>query len=126
MSDVDFPITISFIALNTIVIAMMIGWIGIYRGKINILRGDGGDTDLFKRSRIHGNLTEIAPIAIFSVGVGEALKLSPESLWSVVILFFVGRMLHYISYDHKIRGAWMGMSSLPPAAIGIWSLFQVF
>lgn len=126
MTELAFPVTMTFAALYAIVVSAMIAWIGLYRGRIRVLRGDGGDATLFKRSRIHGNLVEIAPAAILAVGVGEALGLGPEWLWGAVIAFFVGRVLHFVAYDHMIRGLWMGLSSLPAAAIGIWALLTIW
>jgi len=62
MTETLLPITFTFVSVLAILLIPLTGWVGIKRGKIGVLRGDGGDSDLFKRIRIHGNLMENAPL----------------------------------------------------------------
>lgn len=126
MDEFTLPVTFTFIALYGIAIFSLVAWIGIYRGKINALRGDGGDPILFKRSRIHGNLTENAPVMIAALGVSEHLGLSDSLLWTSVASFGVGRLLHFALYDRPMRGVPMGLTTFPALLMGGWILVTVW
>lgn len=120
------PVTATFLALCAILLMFKTGWIGLYRGAQNILRGDGGDPVLFKRIRIHGNFTETAPIAVLCVGMAERMGLGPVWLWLAVGSFFAGRIFHYMLYDTKMRGAAMSLVTGPALLLGIWMLVQIW
>lgn len=50
-----FNVSFTFVAICAASLFVLTGWVGVLRGKIDVLRADGGDADLFKRIRIHGN-----------------------------------------------------------------------
>lgn len=126
MSIESLPVTITFVAICAIALMPMTGWIGLYRGSTGILRGDGGDPVLFKRSRIHGNFIENAPLTAMSLAVAEALGMGATFLWLAVASFFAGRILHAVMYDQKIRALPMTLTQAPGVALGIWALLQVW
>ena len=120
------PVTFTFIGLYAIALVVLTGWIGLYRGATNQLRGDGGDPVLFKRSRFHGNLVENAPATALALGAGEALGLGINWLWLVVLSFIAGRILYFALYDRKIRALGMTMTQFPAAIIGVWVLYTLW
>lgn len=117
-----FPVTLTFIALCGVVIMPFTAWIGLYRERIGVLRGDGGDPVLFKRIRIHGNFIENAPLAALTLAAAEGVGLGQIWLWAGVGAFIAGRIIHFALYDSKARGLGMLLTTLPPLAWGLWVL----
>lgn len=117
------PVSIAFAALCAIALFLLTAWVGLARGAVGVLRGDGGDALLHKRIRVHGNFVENAPIAILAVAAAEMLNAPEPWLWAAVASFVAGRVLHYLLYDSKARGLSMVLTQLPGAVLGIWILF---
>ncbi|MEP3847607.1 MAG: hypothetical protein ABJM43_19860 [Paracoccaceae bacterium] len=67
------PVTITFVAIYAIALVVLTGWIGLFRGKIGVLRGHGDNAVLEKRIRYHGNLIENAPAIALVLGASESL-----------------------------------------------------
>lgn len=120
------PVTFTTISLAAILFIPMTAWIGLLRGKTNILRGDGGNATLFKRSRIYGNLTEVLPVFLLVLGAAESTGLSARWLWTAVAVFVLGRVMHFVLYDNKSRGGAMFVTLLPGLAMGVWILGQIW
>ena len=125
MAPTLLPITFTFISVLAICLMPLTAWIGLYRGKTRILRGDGGDAVLFKRIRVHGNLMENAPLFALVLGASETLGLGATWLWLAVASFLAGRVLHYVLYDRKTRGVAMSLTLLPGLLMGVWLLVQL-
>ena len=126
MSPLDLPITVTFVSLLVISLVGFSAWIGLYRGSVDILRGDGGDTVLFKRIRIHGNLMENAPTFALILGAAEGMGLATAWLLAAVASFVLGRVLHFVLYDDKRRGMAMALTTFPGAFLGIWAISQIW
>lgn len=122
MSEIYLPVTFTFISVLAILLIPLTGWIGILRGKTGILRGDDGDPVLFKRIRIHGNLMENAPLFAMVLGAAESAGLGQSLLWLAVLGFVLGRVLHFVLYDSKLRGVAMFITLLPGVVMGGWLL----
>ena len=122
----DLPVTLSFVALCGLALLPMTAWIGLHRGAVRVLRGDGGDPVLFKRIRIHGNFIENAPLTTLTLAGAEALGLAAFWLWIGVASFVAGRILHYMHYDRSSRGIGMLLTTLPAGAWGAWILWRVW
>ena len=120
------PVTFTFIALIAIAITCMTAWIGIYRGKIDVLRGDGDDPQLFWQTRVHGNFIENAPIVALSLGASETLGAASWALWLTVVLFIIGRVMHAKSFDTAMRGVSMTLTQFPAAFLAIWCLYRLY
>ena len=125
MTTAFLPVTFTFISVLAIGLIPLTAWIGLYRDKVDILRGDGGNAVLFKRIRIHGNLMENAPLFALVLGAAETAGLSGQWLWLAVATFAVGRILHYVLYDRKTRGIAMSVTLLPGSVMGIWLLLHM-
>jgi uncharacterized membrane protein YecN with MAPEG domain len=126
MTPTILPVTFTAVSLLAISLIPMTGWIGLLRGKVNILRGAGENDVLFKRIRIHGNLIENAPIFLMVLATSEYLGLAQSWLWVSVATFISGRVLHFMLYDNKMRGGAMTVTLLPGVAMGIWILRLVW
>lgn len=120
------PVTFTFISILAVLLIPLTGWVGVRRAKVNVLRGDGGDSILFKRIRIHGNLMENAPLFALVLGAAEYAELATNWLWIAVITFVVGRIAHFILYDNTMRGLAMLVTVLPGVLMGVWLLLQIW
>jgi hypothetical protein len=122
MTKMLLPVTFTFISVLALLLIPLTGWIGLLRGKIGVLRGDGGNAVLFKRIRIHGNLMENAPLFALVLGAAEYSGLGSNWLWLAVATFVAGRAFHYVVYDRTIRGVAMFITILPGALMALWLL----
>ena len=120
------PVTITFISLYAVALVILTGWIGIFRGKVGILRGHGGDTVLEKRIRYHGNLIENAPAMALVLGASESLGMTSWVLWLAVCSFVVGRVLYFQLYDLKIRALAMSLTQFPAGLLALWCLSAIY
>ena len=126
MVPILVPVSMSFIAACAASLFVLNGYVGLYRSRIGVLRGDGGDPVLFKRIRIHGNFAETAPIAALVTLCAELAGLEAVWLWLAVLSFFIGRVLHYWLYDRRSRAIAMAMTSGPGVAMGAWLLVRLW
>ena len=67
--------------------------IGVRRGQ-RVEIGDGGDKELLRRTRVHGNFAEYAPLALVLMGLAESMKAAPWTLHLVGIALLLGRVAH--------------------------------
>ncbi len=56
--------------------------------------GDGGDTSLLRRMRVHANFAEYVPLALILLGFAESLRTPFFVLHGLGIVLVVGRLLH--------------------------------
>ncbi|MEX0957545.1 MAG: MAPEG family protein [Rhizobiaceae bacterium] len=120
------PLTFTFAALCAIAMMVLVGWVGVKRGAINVLRGDGGDPVLFKRIRIHGNFIETAPLAILCMGAAETLGAGPAWLWASLASYGAGRILHVMIYDLKSRAVALTLTTGPFLLLGVYVLYRLW
>lgn len=123
---VVLPITYTFTALCAIAMMVLVGWVGVKRGALNVVRGDGGDPVLFKRIRIHGNFVETAPLAVLCMGAAESLGAGALWLWLAVASYALGRILHFFMYDLKIRGLALTFTTGPFLLLGLFVLNRLW
>ena len=126
MTPADLPVTLTFISICAAMLIPLSGWIGLYRSKIGVLRGDGGNPVLFKRIRIHGNFVENAPLTALAMAGAEGLGLASTWLWTGFGTFLAGRILHYMLYDTTARGFGMLLTTLPAFGWGAWILWRIW
>lgn len=67
--------------------------IALRRGE-RISLGDGGNADLLKRMRAHGNCAEYAPFAIVLLGLSESLGAPALLLHGLGTAVLIGRLSH--------------------------------
>lgn len=69
--------------------------VGIYRLKSDIHFMDGGDVQLMRRMRAHGNFAETVPMALLAMAAAELAGAPAWLLWAGGTVLIVGRILHY-------------------------------
>lgn len=126
MTTALLPVTVTFISIMALLLIPLTGWVGVRRAKVNVLRGDGGDSILFKRIRIHGNLMENVPLFALVLGASEYAGLSTNWLWLAIATFAIGRAAHFALYDNTIRGLAMLITLLPGAVMSVWLMQQIW
>jgi uncharacterized protein len=67
--------------------------IGVRRGE-KVELGDGGNRELLRRSRVHANFAEYAPIALVLLGLAESLRTPTWVLHAAGIALLIGRVIH--------------------------------
>ncbi len=87
--------------------------VGMYRASNKISLGDGGDKELRKRIRAHGNFIETVPIALILILLNELSFLSPVYLYALGGALIVARLMHYasIAFSTPLAIRFVGMST---------------
>lgn len=65
--------------------------------------GDGGDKELQRVIRAHGNFIEYVPMGLLLIGLLEMAELQKELLIGLAVMFVVGRYMHGLTFG-KIEG----------------------
>lgn len=122
----DLNVAFTFIAVCAGSLFFMTAAVGLRRRSTGVLRGDGGDTALFKRIRIHGNFIENAPLMALVLLAAEMLGIADAWLWLAVASFVAGRIYHCVRYDAVDRGFAMVLTTGPALALGVAVLVQAW
>jgi uncharacterized protein len=98
------------------------------RGVSRIVIGTGGDAELERRIRAHGNFIEYVPLALILLGFMEAQRNSIYLLHAVCILLLIGRICHAIAISRSgsvgpLRGIGMALTG---TVLIIASLFLIY
>lgn len=64
------------------------------RHKYKVSLGDGGNDDLLRRIRTHGNFVEVVPIALILITLSEVQGMAPAGIHTLGALLIVSRLLH--------------------------------
>jgi uncharacterized protein len=86
-------LTAAFLGILQVILTLNV--IGL-RFKTRIYLGDGGNKDLDHRVRMHGNLTENAPIFLILLGLFEMTQLHPVIVDCLGPAFVVSRIFQAI------------------------------
>ncbi|MCB9600683.1 MAG: MAPEG family protein [Sandaracinus sp.] len=121
----NLDVSLVFLALCAASLFLFGAWIGPIRGRLGVLRGDGGDPTLHKAMRIHGNFVENAPLFAMVLLAADLLGTANTWLWAAVISFFVGRVVHHLRYDAKERAFGMVLTTLPALLLGVLVVWRV-
>jgi uncharacterized membrane protein YecN with MAPEG domain len=65
-----------------------------YRRAQQVEIGDGGNRELLRRVRVHGNFAEYVPLGLVLMGLSESLGLPGLGLNAMGITLLVGRLAH--------------------------------
>ena len=65
-----------------------------YRRTQQVEIGDGGDRQLLRRVRVHGNFAEYIPFALLLIGIAESLGLAAAEVHGLGLLLLAGRVVH--------------------------------
>lgn len=64
------------------------------RREARVAIGDGGDTSLVRRVRVHANFSETVPYALILMGLAESLNAQPRFLYLAGACLVIGRVVH--------------------------------
>ena len=107
------PITALYAALLAPLYIILAGRVIRARRAGKIAVGDGGDTTLLRRMRVHANFAEYVPFALILLGLSESLGSPPLLLHAIGAALLLGRLSHAIgmSRDNEIL-AFRGMGMI--------------
>ena len=91
------PITAFYAALLTPVLIFLTLRTVARRRSARVALGDGGDADLLRRIRRHGNFIEYTPFALILLGLAESLGTMAVILHAGGIALVAGRLLHAVA-----------------------------
>ncbi|MBC8077320.1 MAG: MAPEG family protein [Chloroflexales bacterium] len=97
-----------FLALLAVILAMIVIRLR-WRFKVGV--GDGGNRDMARAVRVHGNAIEYIPIFLVLMAVFELNHGQPLVLHVIGALFLLGRVLH-------AWGLYQSGGSSPPRMVG--------
>ena len=105
-----------FIVLSARVISM--------RRSARVAVGDGGDKELLRRMRVHGNFAEYVPFILLLMGLAESLGLDGKCLHVAGLTLLSGRTAHAIGVSQRhenirLRVVAMTMSFSAMAALAV-------
>lgn len=99
---VSVEITAVFAALLAMIqIAFTMRVIGL-RFSSHISLGDGGNDELLKRMRAHGNFVETVPMALMLLLLNEMSGTGVNILYGLGGTLVVARLLHYVGVAFKV------------------------
>ncbi len=121
-----FSVTVLFIAIFALTQILMTAIVGIYRSKTDIRFADGGDEEMTRRVRAHGNFVETVPMALLAMAAAEYAGMPVIVLWIGGIMLLVGRLVHYFTIRGSGwgagRSAGMALTFLPIAGFAILAI----
>jgi uncharacterized protein len=94
-------------------------YVGIYRVNSRILIQDGGDQELVKRIRAHGNFIETVPLAVILLILMEVNGASAAWLHGLGATLVVARCVHYVTIATN-------PGNTVPRALGMFSTLIVY
>ena len=87
-------ITLLFASLHVLLMLVLLVRISQHRHGHKIGLGDGGDAELSRKVRVHGNFIEHAPLALLMLGLLELCRLPALWLWTLGAVLLLGRIMH--------------------------------
>lgn len=88
--------TLFFVAIAALLATVLSLNTSFRRGAAGISIGDGGDVELQRRIRAHGNFIEHMPLALAALAAAEATGASPTTITLLGIALIAGRVSHAI------------------------------
>ena len=87
-------ITLLFAALHALLLLVLLVPISRLRHSRRIGLGDGGDAQLARSIRAHGNFIENAPFGLLLLALLELCRLPSPWLWAFGSALLLGRVMH--------------------------------
>ncbi len=116
--SIDLTITAFYASLLTLVFLSLSFNIIRLRMKLKIGVGDGGEKQLIKATRVHGNFSEYIPLSLILLAGYELSGANSSWLHVLGALLLLGRILHVVGLTKSI-----GTSI--PRFVGMVSTFLV-
>ncbi len=105
-------VTLIYAILLSLLYIVLSARVGSTRVRRKITIGDGGNADLLRRIRVHGNFSEYTPICLIMIHLLEVSAFSPTVIHFLGITLFVGRLVHawgFGSTPENMAGRSVGM-----------------
>ncbi len=83
-----------YAALLTLVALALATWVIRQRGRAHVGLGDGGDAQLQRAIRVHGNFIEFVPLALIAIALGEMLGVPRWLVHGLGLALLFGRLMH--------------------------------
>lgn len=95
-------ITIIYAGILGLIYVMLSGFVvqGRYQHKISL--GDGGNPDMTKRIRMHGNFAEYVPFALLLLFLVDYVQYSPLLVHALGVMLLAGRLFHALAIYRTI------------------------
>lgn len=130
MTDLPLAISALYAALNGALLLVLAFRVSLVRRRKGIAVLDGGDPELIRAQRAHGNAVEYVPAILVMLVVLELNGLSPVALHLLGMTLFLSRIAHAVAFarttgPHPLRivgvlGTW-GVLALA-AALLLWQV----
>jgi len=116
-------------ALYLILSARVIGW----RRSQRVELGDGEDTQLLRRMRVHANFAEYVPFALLLMALAENMTAPRPLVHFIGIVLVVGRLMHAYGLSqtphilrYRVGGMMLTLMALGIAAMICFSLSVLY
>ena len=124
-------ITGLYVALGLLLVVILAVRVVLRRRSAHIGIGDGGDSELRKRIRAHGNAIEYLPIGLLALLLLDLDGTNPAILHACGIALLVARVLHAIGLSRTDgispeRFLGIGLTLLTLLAMAVLLLLQQF
>jgi uncharacterized protein len=122
-------LTLLFAGCCALLQVALTGWVVVRRVQTGIAFQDGGDHQLMRRIRAHGNFAETVPMALLLMGLLELSGLASAWLITFGVALLLGRTMHAFSLlsgtAHWSRLAGMVLTLAVISIEGICALWMV-
>ena len=124
------PVTLTIAAGAAFVNIWLMVRCGQARTKESVSVGDGGNEFVIRRMRAHANFVESAPFVLILIAALELTVGTNNWLWSLGILYIVGRLAHGLGMDGGSlgKGRMVGTLITFVTLLGLagWALWRVY
>lgn len=100
------PITAFYVSLLGICYLYLSFLVVGIRRKNQISLGDGGNEDLKRLTRAHGNFSEYVPITLIMIACFEANTGQAWAVHSLACSLLIGRVLHAYGLSNHVGASW--------------------
>ena len=120
------PVTLTAAGLAALMNIWIANRVGRVRGQEKVSIGDGGNARLIAAMRAHANYVEYTPFVLVLLGFIEVAVGSPWWLWTVALVYLVGRVAHALGMttDNPLRLRMIGtvVTMLTLLGLGIYAI----
>lgn len=124
-------ITVFYAAILGLIHASLTMYVVFGRWRYLVSLGDGDESGMQRRIRAHGNFTEIVPISLILLYLGEQHVFVQRASWvhAFGAMIVIGRLLHVIGITrkrsvNKLRQSGMVLNLSAITLLSIWMLCQ--
>lgn len=94
MPNFPVPVTALYAGLLGILALVLAARVGARRARLKIDIGDGGNPEMLRAIRVHGNFVEYVPLALVLIALVEANGAPVWTLHVLGLTLVLGRLLH--------------------------------